>query len=92
MKKRKGPQPRFNEEEIAAWEVNYYTLIFSKPYIHQLTRWFVVDGHGGNALDGGLITVKGRKKPNYYALRKLIKLNLVERVGEGRAAYYILKL
>jgi len=67
MKKRKGPQPRLSDEEIAAWEVNYYTLVFSKPYIHQLTRWFVIDGYGGNAIDGGLVTVDGRKKPNYYA-------------------------
>ena len=73
MKKRKGPQPRLTDEEIAAWSVNYHTLIFSKPYIHQLTRWFVVDEHGGNAKDGGLITIDGRKKPNYYALRRLLK-------------------
>lgn len=73
MKKRKGPQPRLTDEEIAAWTVNYHTLVFSKPYIYQLTRWFVVDGHGGNAMDGGLVTVDGRKKPSYYALRKLLK-------------------
>ncbi len=73
MKKRKGPQSYLTDEEIAAWTVNYYTLIFSKPYIHQLTRWFVVDGCGGNAIDGGLVTIKGEKKPNYYALKKLLK-------------------
>ncbi|OPX28296.1 MAG: hypothetical protein B1H08_06175 [Candidatus Omnitrophica bacterium 4484_171] len=73
MKKRQGPQPRLMDKEIAAWTVNYYTLIFSKPYIHQLTRWFVVDGCGGNAIDGGLVTVEGKKKPNYYALKKLLK-------------------
>jgi endo-1,4-beta-xylanase len=73
MKRRKGPQPRLDAEEIAAWTVNYHSLVFSKPYIHQLTRWFVVDEHGGNAQDGGLVTVDGRKKPNYYALRKLLK-------------------
>jgi len=73
MKKRKGPQPRLSDEEIAAWTVNYYTLVFSKPYIHQLTRWFVVDGEGGNALDGGLVAVDGRKKPSYYALKRLLK-------------------
>ena len=74
MKKRKGPQPRLSDKEIAAWTVNYYTLIFSKPYIRQLTRWFVVDGCGGNAIDGGLVTIDGKKKPNYYALKKLLKV------------------
>jgi len=73
MKSRKGPQPGLTEEEIAAWETNYYTLVFSKPYIDQLTRWFVVDGCGGNAVDGGLVTLGGRKKQNYYALRELLK-------------------
>ncbi len=73
MKKRKGPQPHLSDEEIAAWTANYYTLVFSKPYIHQLTRWFVIDGCGGNAQDGGLVTIEGRKKPNYYALRRLLK-------------------
>ena len=33
----------------------------------------MVDGCGGNAIDGGLITVEGKKKPNYYALKKLLK-------------------
>ncbi len=73
MKKRKGPQPRLTDAEIAAWSVNYYTLVFSKPYIHQITRWFVIDGHGGNALDGGLVTINGVRKPNYFALKKLLK-------------------
>lgn len=73
MKNRKGPQPGLSDEEIAAWTTNYYTLIFSKPSIHQLTRWYVIDGMGGNAQDGGLITVDGKKKPNYFALKKLLK-------------------
>ena len=73
MKKRKRPQPRLSDEEIAAWEVNYYTLAFSKPYIQQLTRWFVINGYGGNAIDGGLVTSDGRRKLNYYALKKLLK-------------------
>ncbi len=73
MKKRRDPQPGLSEKEIAAWEENFYTLVFSKSYINELTRWFVVDGCGGNALDGGLVAIDGRKKANYYALRKLLK-------------------
>ena len=73
MKTRRGHQPGLSEEEIAKWTVNYYTLVFSKPYINQLTRWFVIDGCGGNAQDGGLVAVDGRKKQSYYALKKLLK-------------------
>ncbi|HDL77914.1 MAG TPA: hypothetical protein ENG36_04045, partial [Lentisphaerae bacterium] len=91
MKNRSGPQPRLSDEEIAAWSVNYYTLIFSKPCIHQLTRWFVVDGCGGNALDGGLITGGGRKKPNYYALQNLLKHSWTTkwrgRLKQGKAVF-----
>ncbi|MFB3830114.1 MAG: endo-1,4-beta-xylanase, partial [Bryobacteraceae bacterium] len=39
---RKDPQPRLSDEEVAAWQNNYYTLAFSKPYIRQITRWFVI--------------------------------------------------
>lgn len=61
MKNRKGQQPYLTDKKIALWEVNYYTLIFSKPYIQELTRWFIVDGCGGNAIDGGLVTINGKK-------------------------------
>jgi len=91
MKKRRGPQPALSDEEIAAWTVNYHTLIFSKPYIHQLTRWFIVDEHGDNAQDGGLVTVDRRKKPNYYALKKLIKemwtTTWKGKLREGKASF-----
>jgi GH35 family endo-1,4-beta-xylanase len=71
--KRQGPQPSLADEEIAAWQVNYYTLVFSKPYVHELTRWFVVDELGGRGVDAGLITKDGKLKPAYYALRRLLK-------------------
>lgn len=91
MKNRKGPQPGLSDEEIAAWTTNYYTLIFSKPFIHQLTRWFVIDGLGGNAQDGGLITVAGEKKPNYFALKKLLKetwsTEWKGKLNEGKASF-----
>ena len=70
--KRTGPQPSLTPEEIAAWEVNYYTLAFSKPYVREITRWFVIDELGGRGVDAGLITKDGKLKPSYYALRKLL--------------------
>jgi len=91
MKNRPGPQPGLSDEEIAAWTVNYHTLIFSKPYIDQLTRWFVIDGRGGNALDGGLVTVDGKKKANYHALKKLLKeswsTNWEGELKDGKASF-----
>jgi len=66
-------QPRLSDEEVAAWQVNYYTLAFSKPYIHEITRWFVIDELGGRGVDAGLITKSGQLKPAYYALRQLLK-------------------
>ncbi len=66
-------QPRMSDEESAAWQVNFYTLAFSKPHIKEVTRWFIVDGVGGNSLDGGLVRADGTKKPAYHALKKLIQ-------------------
>jgi GH35 family endo-1,4-beta-xylanase len=72
-KKVKGSQPGLTPEEVAAWVVNFYTLAFSKPYIRELVCWNVVDGVGGQAIDAGLLTKQGEKKPLYFALRKLLK-------------------
>ena len=72
-KGRKKPQPSLTDEEIAAWQVNYYTLAFSKPYVHEITRWFVIDELGGRGVDAGLITKTGELKPAYYALKRLLK-------------------
>jgi hypothetical protein len=66
-----GPQPGLTDEEIAAWTVNFHTLAFSKPYIGQIVHWYLIDGVGGKALDAGLVSPGGDKKPLYYALRKL---------------------
>ncbi len=71
--KAKGPnQARLSDEEVAAWSDNFYTLAFSKPYIRELTRWFVIDTVGGRGIDAGLFTLDGRPKPNYHALKKLL--------------------
>lgn len=73
-KRRHQPdQPRLSDEEIAAWQVNYYTLVFSKPYVKAMSRWFTVDELGGRGMDAGLVTKDGQLKPAYYALRKLFK-------------------
>jgi len=68
-----GPQPRLSDEEVAAWTVNFYTLVFSKPYVRQLTRWFLVDAVCGRGLDAGLVTQEGERKPAYHALKQLLK-------------------
>ena len=64
-------QGGLTQEELAAWTVNYTTLVFSKPYIRGLSRWFVTDG--GRGADAGILTEKGEKKPVYFALRRLLK-------------------
>jgi len=66
-------QPGLTNEEIAAWEQNFYTLLFSKPYIEGISRWFTVDNLGGRGMDAGVLTEEGVLKPNYFALKKLIK-------------------
>jgi hypothetical protein len=70
--KRWGPQPRLSDEEVAAWQNNYYTLAFSKPYVRQITRWFVIDELGGRGVDAGLITKSGDLKPAYGSLKRLL--------------------
>ncbi|MCX7013021.1 MAG: endo-1,4-beta-xylanase [Candidatus Sumerlaeota bacterium] len=64
-------QAGLTQDELAAWTVNYTTLVFSKPYTRGLSRWYVVDG--GRGVDAGILTEKGEKKPVYHALRKLFK-------------------
>lgn len=66
-------QVRISDQEIAAWERNFYTLLFSKPYIDGLSRWFTIDNLGGRGMDAGVVTADGKLKPNYYTLLKLIK-------------------
>jgi GH35 family endo-1,4-beta-xylanase len=66
-------QPRISDSEIAAWEANFYTLMFSKPYIRGISRWFTIDNIGGRGMDAGVVTKGGELKPNYFALKKLIK-------------------
>lgn len=66
-------QVRISDEEVAAWESNFYTLMFSKPYINGISRWFTIDNLGGRGMDAGVVTEDGKLKPNYYALKKLIK-------------------
>ena len=72
-KNKKPNQPRISDEEIAAWESNFYTLLFSKPYIDGLSRWFTIDNLGGRGMDAGVVNEEGQLKPNYFALKKLIK-------------------
>ncbi len=64
-------QSGLTPDELAAWTVNYFTLVYSKPYTLGLSRWFVADGARG--MDAGLLTEDGQKKPVYFALKKLLK-------------------
>lgn len=66
-------QPRISDEEIAAWETNFYTLMFSKPYITGVSRWFTIDNLGGRGIDAGVVTETGDLKRNYFSLKKLIQ-------------------
>ena len=61
-----------SDEENAAWQINFYRLAFSKPYIREITRWFLIDELGGKGMDAGLLTTDGRKHAVYDALRRLI--------------------
>jgi len=61
------------DKENSAWQINFYKLAFSKPYIRELTRWFQVDNHGGRGMDAGIIDGNGNKRQIYYDLKKLIK-------------------
>ena len=69
----RGAQARLSDDEVAQWTVNFYTLAFSKPYIKEIVRWFLIDELGGRGMDAGLINKAGKRKPAYYALRKLLK-------------------
>ncbi|MFZ5831793.1 MAG: endo-1,4-beta-xylanase [Planctomycetota bacterium] len=57
----------------AAWVENFYTLVFSKPYMEGLTRWFIYPTMGGRALDSGLLNKDGTVRPEYESLRRLLK-------------------
>jgi len=61
------------DEENAAWQINFYRLAFSKPYIRELVRWYDVDNIGGKSMDGGLLHADGTPHQIYYDLKKLIK-------------------
>jgi hypothetical protein len=61
------------DQENSAWQINFYKLAFSKPYILELTRWFQVDNYGGRGMDAGIIDSNGEKHQIYYDLKKLIK-------------------
>ena len=63
---------RLTPEEQAAWSVNFYTLAFSKPYISGLSRWAMSDRQG-EKVDAGLLFADGRKKPEYFALKELLR-------------------
>ena len=62
-----------SEAENSAWQINFYKLAFSKPYIIGVTRWNLIDSYCGRAKDGGILTETGEKHQIYYDLRKLIK-------------------
>jgi hypothetical protein len=49
----------WDQETHAVWVENFYTLVFSKPYIEGLTRWFIYPTRGGQALDSGLLDLNG---------------------------------
>lgn len=62
-----------SDEENSAWQINFYKLAFSKPYIVELVRWYHIDGLGGKSMDGGILKKNGEPHQIYYDLRKLIK-------------------
>ena len=72
-----------SDAENSAWQINYYKLAFSKPYVVELTRWYQVDNMNGRGMDAGIIDGKGEKKRIYYDLKKLIKEEWHTRV-DGR--------
>ncbi|MFR9523605.1 MAG: hypothetical protein SNH94_03430 [Rikenellaceae bacterium] len=63
-----------SEEENAAWQENFYRLAFSKPYIQQLTRWFLIDELGGKGMDAGILTTDGERRAIYDKLNQLINV------------------
>lgn len=62
-----------SEEENADWQINFYRLAFSKPYVEQITRWFVIDQLGGRGVDAGVLTEEGEYHAVYEKLKRLIK-------------------
>ena len=82
---------RLTDDAVARWSDNYYTLAFSKPYLNEVTRWFVIDTIGGRGIDAGLVDLQGHLKPNYFALKKLLQETWMTRWDEGlkdgRAAF-----
>ena len=62
-----------SEAENSAWQINFYRLVFSKPYIIGLTRWNLIDEFCGRSMDGGMLTKDGQRHQIYYDLKKLIK-------------------
>ena len=62
-----------SEAENAAWQVNFYRLAFSKPYIKELTRWFHLDEIGGRGMDAGILTKTGEPHAIYHELKKLLR-------------------
>ncbi len=63
---------RLTPEEQAAWSVNFHTLAFSKPYIGELMRWCWADGQSMQR-DAGIVLANHKPKPEYLALRKLLR-------------------
>jgi len=70
------------EAENSAWQINFYKLVFSKPYIIGLARWNLIDSYCGRADDGGILTQTGGKHQIYHDLRKLIKEDWHTRVTQ----------
>lgn len=85
------PSWTLSDEENADWQINFYRLAFSKPYVHEITRWFLVDGLGGTGLDAGVIDKDGHKKAIYDKLNHLINeewdTDVTVPVKEGKAAF-----
>ena len=63
---------RLSPEEQAAWSVNFHTLAFSKPYLSELMRWSWADGQGMKR-DAGILFANHQPKPEYAALKQLLK-------------------
>ncbi len=82
---------RLNDEAVGRWSVNFTTLVFSKPDLHELTRWFVIDTVGGRGVDAGLVDLQGRLKPAYHALKTLLRETWSTRweggLADGRASF-----
>jgi hypothetical protein len=78
---RNNKEPREQQDKLwtmsdadnSAWQINYYRLAFSKPFIEGITRWYQVDNMNGRGMDAGIIDGRGEKKRIYYDLKKLIK-------------------